>query len=260
MKRFVNDIKKYSMYIIYATKARLKAEVTNSYLNWIWWILEPFCYMLIYTIIFGYIFKSGEQYFPIYIFIGSTMWNFFSKTIMTSVSLVRAKESIIAKVYIPKYILLLVEMLVNGFKFLVSSSLTIFMIIIFRVHVTIYALWVIPILVVFFIITFGIATIIMHYGIYINDLTQVIGIMLSMLMYFTGIFFSIDTRVEEPLCSILGIGNPVAFLLTSTRKVVMYEMRPDYLFLFVWFIIALVIAALGVRLVYKNENTYVKIM
>ncbi|MBO5372852.1 MAG: ABC transporter permease [Lachnospiraceae bacterium] len=258
--RVINDIKRYSLYLLCATRARLKAEVTNSYLNWIWWILEPFCYMLIYTIIFGYIFASGEDKFPVYIFIGSTMWTFFSKTIAASVTMIRAKESVISKVYIPKYILLIVEMLVNGFKLLVSSCLTAIMLVIFKVQITWNILWVIPVLLIFFMVTFCIGTILMHIGIYVNDLSQIIGIVLNMLMYFTGIFFSIESRVKEPLCSILGIGNPVAFLLTSTRKAVMYASTPELPILAVWAVLSVVISAIGIRLIYKNENTYVKIM
>ena len=47
MKRFANDLKKYHGYALYAAKAELKAEVAGSYLNWVWWILEPVCLMLI---------------------------------------------------------------------------------------------------------------------------------------------------------------------------------------------------------------------
>ena len=43
---------------MYASKSQLRSEVANSYLDWVWWILEPFCNMLVYTIIFGYIFNA----------------------------------------------------------------------------------------------------------------------------------------------------------------------------------------------------------
>lgn len=256
----IKDIKNYWNYMIYSTKSRLKAEVANSYLNWIWWILEPFCFMLIYTVIFGYIFESGEQYFPVYIFIGNTMWAFFSKTIASSVTMIRNNEMIIAKVYIPKYILLIVEMMVNGFKMLVSFGLTAIMMVIFRIPINFNILYVLPIMLVFFLVTFGIGSIVMHGGVYIDDLAHVTGIFLNMMMYFTGIFFSIENCVPEPFCSVLGIGNPVAFLLTSTREAVMYKTTPDLLILGIWFVIALVLSAVGIRTIYKNENTYVKIM
>lgn len=258
--RAIKDIRSYWSYMIYAAKSRLKAEVANSYLNWLWWLLEPFCFMLIYTIIFGYIFASGEEYFPVYIFIGNTMWAFFSKTIASSVTMIRNNETIIAKVYIPKYILLIVEMLVNGFKMLVSFGLTAIMMVIFHIPISYKLLWVVPVMLTFFLVTFGLGTILAHGGVYIDDLAHVITIFLNMMMYFTGIFFSIETRVPEPFCSILGIGNPVAFLLTSTRQAVMYRTTPDLLVLAIWFVVSLLLAIIGIKIIYKNENNYVKIM
>ena len=67
-KRFRDDMKKYWKYAIYSSKAQLKAEVANSYLNWLWWVLDPLCFMLIYVFMFGYVFKSKEQYFAIFDF------------------------------------------------------------------------------------------------------------------------------------------------------------------------------------------------
>ena len=78
-KRFRDDMKKYWKYAIYSSKAQLKAEVANSYLNWLWWVLDPLCFMLIYVFMFGYVFKSKEQYFAIFVFVGITLWNFFNK-------------------------------------------------------------------------------------------------------------------------------------------------------------------------------------
>lgn len=256
--RFLRDIKKYYGYMLYCSKAKLKAEVANSYLNWVWWLLEPFCFMLIYTIIFGYIFGSGEQYFPVYIFIGNTIWAFFSKTVSSSVTMIRNNETIIAKVYIPKYILLLVEMLVNGFKMLISFGLTAIMMVIFHVPVSWNIIWSLPVLFTFFLVTFGISTILMHFGVFVDDLSHAITIFLNMMMYFTGIFFSIENRLEEPFAAILGIGNPVAFLLTSLRQAIMYTSTPDLSILAIWFLLAVIITWLGVRLIYKNENNYVK--
>lgn len=64
-KRFMDDMKKYWKYAVYSSRAQLKSEIANSYLNWLWWILDPLCFMLIYVFMFGYVFKSDEQYFAI---------------------------------------------------------------------------------------------------------------------------------------------------------------------------------------------------
>lgn len=60
MKRFFKDLKKYWNYIIYTTKAELKAEIINSYLGFLWLIIEPLCFMLIYTFIAVIVFKSSN--------------------------------------------------------------------------------------------------------------------------------------------------------------------------------------------------------
>ena len=63
MKRFFNDLKRYKNYIFYATKSELKTEVINSYLGFLWMVLEPLAFMLIYTFIANVVFKSNVNYF-----------------------------------------------------------------------------------------------------------------------------------------------------------------------------------------------------
>ena len=97
-RRLFNDIKKYFHYSVVSAKSQLKAEVANSYLNWIWWVLDPLCFMLIYTFIFGYVFNSSKKYFPVFIFIGLSMWDFFNRTIANSVKIVKNNKAIVSKV------------------------------------------------------------------------------------------------------------------------------------------------------------------
>ena len=61
MKRFIKDLKKYKNYILYATWAELKTEVINSYLGWLWMILEPLAFMFIYMFIASIIFKLATS-------------------------------------------------------------------------------------------------------------------------------------------------------------------------------------------------------
>ena len=116
MKRFWRDLTSHYRYAIYSAKSELKSEVANSYLNWIWWVLEPFCFMLIYAFIFGVVFEAREQYFPAFIFIGITAWDFFNRCLTQSVKLLKNNKSIVTKVYIPKFILLISKMFFNGYK------------------------------------------------------------------------------------------------------------------------------------------------
>ena len=129
-KRFFTDIRKYFHYSIVSARSQLKSEVANSYLNWLWWILDPLCFMLIYTFIFGYVFQAREPYFPVFIFIGLSMWDFFNRMVTGSIKIVKNNKAIVSKVYLPKYILVLVRMWVNGFKMLISFGIVVLMMLI----------------------------------------------------------------------------------------------------------------------------------
>ena len=52
-------LKRYNPYSIYAAKSELKGEVSSSYLTWIWWILDPVLFMLVYVFITVVVFRSS---------------------------------------------------------------------------------------------------------------------------------------------------------------------------------------------------------
>lgn len=259
IKRFFVDTKQYFPYAIRAARADLRAEVTNSFLDWLWWLIEPFCMMLIYAFIFGIVMKSSEQYFPIFIFSGLAMFTFFSRGINGSVDLVRANKAIITKVYLPKYVLLVSRMLVNGFKMMVSFCVVSVMMLFFKVPVTVNIIWFLPILLVLFVFTFGLGTILMHYGVYVSDLSYIIGILMNMLMYMSGIFYSMD-RVPAPLGELLKIFNPLAFLISSMRNAILYGQAPSWRLLGIWAVVSLLLSVAGIFIIYHNENSYVKVI
>lgn len=257
LKRFWFDSNKYFSYSVYAAKSQLKSEVADSYLNWVWWVLDPLCFMLIYTFIFGYVFNAKEQYFPVYIFIGLAMWTFFKNTLQGSVKMIKANKPIVTKVYFPKYILITTRIWVNAFKMMVSFLLVGVMMIFFRIPITWNVFFAIPIFCVLGLFTFGCSCFLMHYGVYVSDLSNVIAIVLRLLFYVTGVFYNIEKRI--PLYgAVLNKYNPVAFFMTGMRQCLIYGETPDLKMLFLWLIVSLVLCVLGVCKVYREENSYVK--
>lgn len=258
--RFVNDLKKYKRYLTYAAKSQLKSEVSNSYLDWVWWVLEPFFNMIIYTVIFGYIFDASEKNFPVFIFIGVSIWGFFSKMVNQSVKLIKKNKSIVTKVYVPKQILLLCNMCVNGFKMLVALMVVVVMMVVFRIEVDWHLIYVVPVLLLLMIFTYGICCFLMHYGVYVEDLQYIVEIMLKMAMYFTGIFYSIQNRVPAPYGDILNSVNPVAYIISTMRNGMIYKSGSSLAVMVFWYIAAIILAWSGTRLIYKCENSYVKVI
>jgi len=263
MKRFIADVKKYYNYEVRAAKSSLKTEVANSYLNWIWWVLDPFMSMMIYYIIFGFVFKATEPYFIPFLFIGQTMWNFFNKNVVQSVKMIKRNKPIVSKVYIPKFVLLFSNMMVNGFKMVISWVLVVVMMVIFKVPLSPYVLCFIPIILTMVLVTFAICINLMHFGVFVEDLGNVVNIAMQLLFYMTGIFFSIDTRLGDDyptLATILTYGNPMALLIRDARNVLLYQHAPNWIALGIWAVVAIVFSVIGIRTIYKNENSYVKVI
>ena len=258
--RFKDDLKKYWKYAIYSSKAQLKSEIANSYLNWLWWVLDPLCFMLIYVFMFGYVFKSNQQYFAIFVFIGITLWDFFNKSLLQSVKVIKANKPIVSKVYIPKFILLFVKMGVNGFKMCISLLIILAMMLVFRVPVTWNVLYFIPILMTLIVIVFGFSCFLLHYGVFVEDLSNVLNIVLRFLFYLTGVFWNIMDRLPAPYNNYIGKGNPNAYLLTDSRDCLINGKTPHRKLLLMWFVVGVIISILGVRKIYKNENSYVKVI
>ena len=85
------------------------------------------------------VFDAAELYFPIFIFIGITMWSFFTRGVTNSVEMVRANRGVVTRIYLPKYILLVSKLMVNAFKMLVSFAVIAVMLVIFRVRIPLFS-------------------------------------------------------------------------------------------------------------------------
>ena len=100
----------------------------------------------------------------------------------------------------------------------------------------------------------------MHYGVYVNDLGYITGIVLTMLMYMTGVFYNVAKRIPQPYGILLEKCNPIAFLISTMRNVLLYGEKPEWLGLLFWGLVAAVVSLAGVVTIYHNENAYVKVI
>ena len=262
MKRFFNDFKKYARYMKYSTKAGLKAEIANSHLSWMWWFLDPICFMVIYTFIAEVVFARSEPYFPVYVFIGLTVWNFFSKVMTGSVKLVKNQKSILTRVYLPKWILSIEKMGNLFFKMCISFALVLILMIIFQVPFSLQLFNLIPVTIVLLVITFGFSTILLHFGVFMEDLSNIVSIFLRLLFYLSGICIS-TTRIP------VRRNRTTRFCSVVTRQPLPLSKAGRSSFISRFPIICgcpfgwqsvLRCGCIGVATIYKYENSYAKVI
>lgn len=260
LKDFIKNLKKYKNYIFYQTRAEIKSEITGSRLGMLWIIIEPLAFMLVYTFIGEIVFNKSTEYFPIFIYSGLMMWNFFNRTIKKSTRLVSAYKEVVSKIYVPKYIFLIITILSNLFKLLITFCLLVLFMIVYQVPVTINILWAIPVIINLTLITFGISLFFMHFGVIITDLVNATNILMKFLFYFTGIFYSIQDAIPTPYNTILYLINPITFLITEFRNTFIYSEMLNIIWFVIWFVVGIVLSYFGIKKIQKNENTYVKVM
>lgn len=260
MIKFFKNIKKYYKYAIRSAKAELKSEVADSYLNWLWWIIEPLCFMLIYSFVFGTVFKNNEVFFASFVMIGLAAWDFFNRMLTGSVKLIINNRDLVTKVYVPKYILLLAKSFTYLFKMFISLALAFGLMLYQGVPLSWHFVLIIPSIIILYIISFGIGLILMHFGVSFNDLGNLTNIALKMIFYLSGIFYNIRKRLKGKLGSLLLRANPIAFIMNEMRKAWIYNKVISLEGFVFWFLIGIILCSLGVSLIHKYENSYAKVI
>ena len=260
MKDFIRKFKKYNPFALYSAKAELKSEVSNSYLTWIWWILDPLLFMLVYVFMVDIIFKSNEEKLPVFVMSGLLLWNFFNKNVMLSVKIIIGNKSIISQKYIPKYMLVIQKIYVNFIKFLISIGILIILAIFYKVQLSFNIIYSIPLLILLLIISFGISNVFAHFGVFIEDLANIVQVLLRLIFYLSGIFYSISDKLPSNLYNIFIKVNPMAYIIEDFRNIFMYQKTLDIKLYFYWLFIAIIISVLSIKLINKHENSYAKVM
>ncbi len=258
--KFCSEVVRYSQYIFYAARADLKAEVANSYLNRLWWVLEPTFNMLVYVIVFGRVMGNSIRHYSTSIYSTLLMWNFFSKILNYSVKCIRNNRDIVTKVYLPKHVLLITNMVLNFLKLLFSLVVLIPMLIIFKVHIGFCVFFVIPPYILMILLSFGLGMIFLHFGVYIDDLAYAVGILLQMVMFLSGIFYDVVTSLPTPLNTMMLCVNPVSMFIDTMRNALLSNIVCNIPLIILWTVISILLCYIGIHIVYKNENGYVKVV
>ena len=81
-----------------------------------------------------------------------------------------------------------------------------------------------------------------------------------MMFYFNGIFYSVSNKFPQPLGGVLENVNPIAFLIAAMRKALMYRQEISVSGLLLWLVISIVLSVIGTKIIYRHENSYVKVI
>ncbi|MFZ0667972.1 MAG: ABC transporter permease [Acidimicrobiales bacterium] len=90
---------------VYLVRKEIKVKYKNSFLGFIWSMLNPALTLAVFYVLFTYFLPNGIPNFVIYMFSATLMWNLFQTGVLGATSTVVANGGIVKKVAFPREIL-----------------------------------------------------------------------------------------------------------------------------------------------------------
>jgi lipopolysaccharide transport system permease protein len=205
----------------------LRAESTESYLNYFWWVLEPILHMLVFYLVFTVLLQSGIENFVPFLLCGLVPWLWFAKTVTNASNSIVAAKSLLNQVAIPPVFFPMVVVCQDLIKQIPVMFVLLAFLLIFSIDVSASWLWVLLIMFVQLTLIAAVAVIVATLVPFVPDLRYLIATGLQLLMFASGIFYEAD-QVLLPEHRRLYLLNPIANLIENYRAVLMENLPPDF--------------------------------
>ena len=258
IKKFFNEIFENKDLIRYLTVFDLKSKVARTYLGILWWILDPLLYMAIFYLLVHVIMGRGGPDYPIILFTALIPLKWTTACLVDATTAISGKGRIIKQIYVPKIVFVLIRLLVNTFKFAISAVVLILFLFFYGVPFHAAMLYFPVIVIVQALVLLPVMVLFAHLGIYFKDIKNFMQYVARMLLYLSPVLFTIDS-VPEKLAKIFYL-NPMTTFIESYRNVLIYGTEPMWGALGVIVIVAVVILFFAMRLLFKYENEYAKVI
>lgn len=190
----------------------------QSIIGALWAVIQPLSMMLLFTFIFTYILKVNVSDYPraLFFYSGLLPWTFFSSSVLYSLTSLTGNYDLITKIYFPREILPLSGIAIAFLDYLVASLIFIPMLLIYKIHLTWYTLWIIPLLVLLFFYTAAVSLLLSSLNVYYRDVKLATGFLIQLLFFASPVLYSIDD-LSIKLKLILFL-NPLTFIIENMRR------------------------------------------
>ena len=197
-------------------KKGIRLKYRRSYLGILWSLIEPIFTTIILVIVFGTLFHTSEKTYPLYIIIGRLCFNFFSEGTKSASRAIRANASMVKKVYVPKLLYPLSNVLYTFIIFLISLVVLIGVDIYCRVVPTLSLLMFLPSLLLLLVFTFSVGLILCTLNVFFRDIEYLWNVILMMIMYVSAIFYYPEKILQSHFFWVLEF-NPLYQIIYMAR-------------------------------------------
>ncbi|MEA4907347.1 MAG: ABC transporter permease [Anaerolineaceae bacterium] len=238
------------------TMRDFKVRYSQSLLGIAWAILQPLSLMLIFSVIFSLFIKvptEGVPY-PLFAYTSLLPWTFFSNALSFAIPSLVNNMNLVSKIYFPREILPLSSILVCLLDFIISISIYVFMLLWYHWPIGWSVLFVPVILSIQLIFMYGISLLASAINVFYRDVRFIIPLAVQIWMYISPVIYPVSLVPErlQPFYLI----NPMAVIIDSYRRVILYQQAPDWPYLILATAISLLLLLLSYRYFKKAEREF----
>ncbi len=270
--RHRDNFLKYRYLLGELVRKNVKLQYRNSVLGMFWTFLQPLMTMIVLSIVFSNLFGRGSAEvvnYPVYLLSGRLLHDFFTQSTKRGMRAIRTNASIIKKVYVPKYIYPLSQVLSTFVTFLISLVVLVVVILFFNIinKNPIAISWqiiffIIPVIILFF-MSLGIGMILCTLDVFFKDVENLYDVFTLLLFYLTPIVYTVDRLGFEPGSwqeSLLRL-NPMYGIIDMFRAAVIHstEFMAYFDFNMLWYTIGFTIVMLVIGFIafYKTQDRFI---
>ena len=242
----------------------LQARFRQSFLGLAWLILIPLLTLAVYTLVFRFIFESrwGQEAstmaFAFRLFLGLALFNLVSECLMRAPHIISEQPNLVKKVLFPLPILLWSQMTVALAQ--CAAALMLLSIGLWwdlgRPPWTMLAIPLILLPLVYLIL--GLSWALAAIGVYIRDTQQIIGLLLSLLLFLSPIFYPLSA-LPTAWQGWMQI-NLLTYWIETARQLVFTQAWPDWGMYCFMSAISLGVAILGALLFEKTREGFADVL
>ncbi len=226
----LKELWRFRELLIAMVERELKIRYKNSFLGFLWSLINPLVTVLVMTVVFKYLLRNETQNFSAYVLAAYLPFIFFQFALLDSAQSVLVALPVVKKVYFPREILPLAAIASNFIHLLLALG-------VFFVYLL--ALWIrhpqvspftwnilllIPLLIVNLALATGLGLIVSALNTFYEDVKYIVSVGLYLLFFLTPIMYfsenvmSTAARDGRWIYVVYHL-NPIAMLLTAYRKV-----------------------------------------
>lgn len=238
-------------------KKDIRGKYKGSVLGILWSFLNPLLQVVVYWIVFPYLFRAASiDNYLLYLVTGIIPWTFFTTVVNGGTMAMKANAGIIKKVYFPREILLISQILSGIVNFLISCVIIVIFCFLTGAGLSYHIIF-LPILVLIqSAFTLGIIFILSSLNVYIQDIEYIVQFILNMAFYGTPILYQLDMFSNAGILLKIIALNPMTILINGYRDIFYYHNWPQTKPLLAVAVLSLVLVVIGYAVFKRLEKGF----